>query len=189
MRYGIKWPVYAKQWDSMQIKPDRKVEIQHLAQIALDNKARYQKIEHVTGVPWYLVAMLHRRESDADFSTYLGNGEPLNRRTRLVPPGRGPFSSFEDGAIDALRLDKLTDVIDWRLEKLLYYCEIFNGAGYDQRGKPSPYVWGGTSIQQAGKYVSDGRWSSSSWDKQPGTAALLRAIMDLDPSVNPKRED
>ncbi len=188
MRYGIKWPEYAKQWDTMTIKPNRQAEFDRLAQFAIDNKARYEIIERKTGVPWELIAVIHRRESDADFHTYLGNGEPLNRRTRLVPRGRGPFASFEDGAIDALRLDGLSNVIDWRLEKMLYYCEIFNGAGYNNRGLPSPYVWGGTNIQRPGKYVADGQWSSSTWDGQPGCAPILATIAKLDPSVKFIRE-
>ena len=58
------------------------------------------------------------RESGADFSTYLGNGEPLTRRTRIVPKGRGPFKTWEDGAVDALRFDSLDDVLaeDWTIE-------------------------------------------------------------------------
>lgn len=188
MRYGIKWPVYAKQWDTMLIKPARVGEFERLAQFALDHKARYQTIETATGVKWYHVAVLHRRESDANFNTYLGNGEPLNRVTRLVPKGRGPFASFEDGAKDALHIDKLDAVIDWRLEKILYYCEIFNGTGYDMRGLPSPYIWGGTNIQKPGKYVADGKWSGSAIDTQPGCAPILATLARLDPTIQFVRE-
>src|SRR5580765_6249053 len=111
MRYGTKWPVYAQQWDAMVVKPARIAEFHHLAQFAFDNKARYQ--ESVAGqVPWYMVAIIHRRESDANFSTYLGNGDPLNRPTHNVPRGRGPFPTFQAGAHDALHLDGLDAVID-----------------------------------------------------------------------------
>ena len=44
------------------------------------------------------------RDSTFDFDTYLGTGEPLNRVTRLEPKGRGPFKSFEDGAVDAFKI-------------------------------------------------------------------------------------
>jgi lysozyme family protein len=147
MRYISKWPVYAHEWDHMILKSGRASEFKSYAQYAIAYKDQYLAIEKVTGVTWPHVAVLHRRESDADFNTYLGNGDPLNRKTVHVPRGRGPFKNFVDGAVDALRLDGLTTVQDWRLEKILYYCEIFNGTGYNNRGIPSPYIWGGTSIQ------------------------------------------
>lgn len=189
MRYGNKWPTYRDQWDRMTTKSARQKEFDGLAKHAVDHSRTYRVIEEQTGVPWPMIACLHRRESDANFNTYLGNGEPLNRKTRLVPRGRGPFASFEEGAIDALQLDGLTKVQDWRLEKVLYYWEIFNGAGYDARGLPSPYLWGGTNIQKPGKYVADGKWSSTATDSQPGCCPMLRAIMKLDPSIEFKRED
>lgn len=173
----------------MKINSSRKAEFDRYASKLLEHKSRYQEIEKRTGVPWTLIAVLHMRESDANFNTYLGNGEPLNRKTRLVPKGRGPFKSFEDGAVDALTLDRLTNVKDWRLEKMLYYAELFNGAGYDMRGLPSPYIWGGTNQQKAGKYVSDGRWNGRAWDGQPGVAPILASIAKLDPTVEFKRED
>jgi lysozyme family protein len=188
MRYGTKWPQYAAQLNRMVIKPSRLAELTRYAEFALAHKDTYLAVEKATGVTWPHVAVLHRRESDADFRTYLGNGDPLNRRTTHVPRGRGPFNSFQAGAIDALHLDGLDRVLDWRIEKVLYYCEVFNGAGYDMHGRPSPYVWGGTNIQQAGKYIADGEWSSSAWDSQPGCAPILALIVKLDPTVIYQRE-
>lgn len=189
MRYSKKWPQYAEWWNDMQIKPSRAKEFDKLAQYAMEHSQPYRVVEDQTGVPWPMIACLHRRESDANFNTYLGNGDPLNRRTIHVPKGRGPFASFEEGAIDALELDGLTKVTDWRLEKIMYYWEIFNGAGYDAHGIPSPYLWGGTNIQVPGKYVADGVWSSVAMDRQPGCCPLLKALMKLDPSIEYKRED
>jgi lysozyme family protein len=193
MRYASKWPVYAKQWDAMVIKAARMKEFTAYAQYAAaaSNKKIYQSIEAKTNVPWPLIAVLHRRESDANFGTYLGNGDSLKRRTVHVPAGRGPFTgpnAFVNGAIDALKLDGLSSVGDWRLEKALWYAEIFNGLGYENHGLPSPYIWGGTNIQRAGKYVSDGVWSSSAWDSQPGCAPILYLIAKLDASVQYGRE-
>lgn len=188
MRYGLKWPEYAKQWDAMRIAADRESYFEHVANYAIAHKATYQEIEARSGVTWPHVAIIHRRESDADFNTYLGNGDPLHEVSTHVPKGRGPFQTFADGAVDALKLDGLTSVIDWRLEKILYYCEIYNGTGYDARGLPSPYIWGGTNIQKPGKYVADGVFNSRVWDTQPGCAPMLFMISKFDQSVKLTRE-
>lgn len=173
----------------MVIKSNRVAEFNRYAGRLLANKERYVAIEKRTGVPWWLIAVLHMRESDANFGTYLGNGQSLKRRTTIVPKGRGPFASFEDGAVDALRIDRLTEVKDWRIEKALYYCEIFNGAGYHNKGLPSPYVWGGTNQQKPGKYVRDGVFSRTTWDGQPGCAPILATMAKLDPTIQFVRED
>src|SRR6185295_1862273 len=115
----------------------------------------YVPIEAVTGVPWYMIALIHLRESDNDFSKSLAQGDPWNRRSKHIPIS-GPFRSFADSAVWSLRHDGLTSVRDWRLEKQLYYQEIYNGTGYDNRGLPSPYLWGGTNVQRPGKFVRDG---------------------------------
>ncbi len=172
----------------MVIKPNRQAEFDLYAAQLLAHKSIYQAIEAKTGVPWWLVAVLHLRESNANFGTYLGNGQTLKRRTTIVPKGRGPFATFEDGAIDALKLDGLTDVKDWRLEKALFWTETFNGWGYSNKGLPSPYVFGGTNIQRPGKYVADGKWNGRVWDTQPGTAPLIATLAKLDHTISFIRE-
>lgn len=179
MRYSLMWPKYAKWWDSMRVNASRQLMFDRVAGFAVNNSDRYKAISKATGVPWPLIAVLHRRESDADFGTYLGNGQRLDRRTTIVPKGRGPFKTFEAGAIDALNIDGLSKVKDWRLEKMLYFCETFNGWGYAYHGLPSPYVWGGTNIQRPGKYVSDGHWNRHVMDVQPGCAPILAAIKKI----------
>lgn len=197
MRYAPKWPQYARQWDTMKINPACVQQFMSAAQFAFAHKDIYKRIEDSTGAPWALVAVLHKRESETDkngnplFSTYLGNGQPLSKRTTITPRGRGPFTgqdAFFNGALDALRIDGLSGVKDWRLEKALYYTELFNGAGYDMRGLPSAYVWGGTNIQKPGKFTSDGKWNGRVMDRQPGTAPLLWTIMKLDPTAILPRE-
>src|SRR5262245_9939904 len=187
--YRSKWPVYAKQWDKMAVKPDRIADIRGAAARLVAAKDRYLKAEKLTGVPWYMIAALHWRESAGNFRTQLAQGDPLNRRSTHVPRGRGPFKSWEAGAYDALvTLKKLNKVIDWRLEKILYHSERYNGWGYHFRGLPSPYIWGGSTIQRRGKFVADGEYSSTAWDTQPGVASLISQMMHLDPSIAPVRE-
>jgi lysozyme family protein len=186
--YGSTWPTYAKQWDGMTLKPSQLAEINATAKRLVAAKARYQAVEAKTGVPWYWIAATHEREASQSWSKSLAQGDPWNRVSTHVPRGRGPFPSWEAAAIDALQLDGVSRVKDWRLEKLLYYWELYNGWGYHNKGLPSPYVWGATSVQRPGKYVSDGVWSSTAVDKQLGTAAMLKAMMALDPSIKPIRE-
>jgi len=186
------WPRYAAWWDKMTINHARLAEFKAIAQFAVDHKGIYQAVTLLTAVPWELIAVLHRRESDADFHTYLGNGQSLNHRTTIVPKGRGPFlgsHAFIDGAVDALKLDGLAGVprLDI-IEKQLFWCETFNGWGYAARGLPSPYVFGGTSVQRPGKFVRDGVFDSHVMDPQPGCAPILATIAQLDPTVKFARE-
>lgn len=204
MRYSETWPVDAHRWDTMVIDPGKLAEIEACAQWALTHKDRYVAIEDMTardelgregkGIPWWMIAALHRRESDTDergnprFDTYLGNGQPLSHRTTIVPVGRGPFATFEAGALDAFKVDGLSSILDWRLEKVLYQVQLFNGVGYFLHGLPSPYVWAGTNIQHPGKYTSDGHFDPHKVDQQPGCAALIALMAKLDPSITFVRE-
>ena len=188
MRYAAKWPQYARWWDAMTINASRAEEFAKYALFAITNKAIYAAVSAATGLPWHMIAVIHRRESDANFDTYLGNGQPLDRVTTEVPRGRGPFKDFIAGAIDAVRQEGWSTIVDWRLEKELFYCEAFNGPGYDMRKVPSPYLWGGTNIQTRGKYVADGRFDPLELDTQPGCAPILKTIATLDTSVRFIRE-
>lgn len=183
------WPTYATQWNNMKIRPVRSGEFEDYAQFAIHNKTRYVEIADASGVPWEMIAVIHRRESNSRFDTYLGNGQPLSQVTTEVPRGRGPFhgpNAFFDGAIDALKVDGLSSVKDWRLEKMLYFCQAFNGFGYHG---PSPYIWGGTNIQERGKYIRDHVYDPNAWDTQPGCAPILWAIAQLDNTVHFTREE
>ena len=188
MRYSEKWPVYAAQWDKMVIKPDRAKEFELDARYAIVHKAQYQAVEAATGVPWPMIAVLHRREGAANFNTYLGNGQSLAHKTTEVPIGRGPFKDFLSGAIDAIKVEGWGNITDWRLEKMLYYEELFNGTGYAARDLPSPYIWGGTNIQRPGKFVADHDFRYGRMDPQPGTAPMMWMIAKLDPTVKYVRE-
>lgn len=187
MRYSAAWPVYAQEWDRMVINTSRRQGFEELAGYAITHKTEYQHVEAATGVPWAMVAVIHRREGDGNFSTYLGNGQSLRIRTTMVPRGRGPFPNFQAGALDALKIDGLTDVRDWRLEKQLFWLTGFNGWA-TVYGFKSPYIWGGTNIQVAGKFVRDGVYDPHVWDTQPGCAPLLATIAQLDPTVKFVRE-
>src|SRR5579871_1337266 len=70
--------------------------------VAPDAKARYQAVSARTGVPWFVIAVIHERECSQDWHGSLAQGDPWNARSVHVPSGRGPFASWEDAAVDAL---------------------------------------------------------------------------------------
>ncbi|WP_027535828.1 peptidoglycan-binding protein [Bradyrhizobium sp. WSM3983] len=179
---------YERNWANLEIRPVRLGEANATARKAINGKATYQQVERLTGVPWYFVALCHYRESNFDFDTYLGNGETLKRVTCLVPKGRGPFASFIDGAVDALRIQHFVGTQDWCIARTLYRLECFNGLGYHAKGVNSPYLYGGSTLYgpteaRGGKFVADHVFDSNHVDSQLGTAVILHAMMSLDSSI------
>lgn len=184
-------------WAKANIVPSRRAEVDHVAArlVAPFAKARYQAIEAATGVPWFIVAVIHERESGQDFNTQLGQGDPLGQISRHVPRGRGPFlnhpndppgqDAFYRGALDAL-IDCAPFASrwkDWTAGGALTLLESYNGFGYEAHGENTPYDWGATDQQQRGKYTGDGQFSSGVWDTQVGCAAMLKAMMVMDPTI------
>jgi hypothetical protein len=129
-------------------------------------------------VPWFWIGIVHNLEGNCNFSTYLGNGQSLSRRTTMVPPGRGPFKTWEDGAVDALNLLSLPQITDWSLPRCLYQFEAWNGFGYVKYNINSPYLWSFSSLYSCGKYVSDGEFDDSAVSAQCGAAVILKALID-----------
>jgi lysozyme family protein len=148
-------------------------------------KARYVSVAERTGVPWWFIAIVHEREADQKWDTQLGQGDPLGRVSVHDPKGRGPFETWEDGAVDALvRCPPFAGHNrDWTIGGLLTEFEQYNGLGYAERDLPSPYVWAGTNQYIRGKYVGDGVYNPNVVDQQPGCANLLMAMMTLDHSI------
>lgn len=148
-------------------------------------KSRYQAVEAKTGVPWPVIAVIHERESSQNWSRSLAQGDPWNRVSVNVPRGRGPFSSWEEAAIDALVKcgPYLARKTDWSIGGTLVNLEAYNGVGYAAKGRPSPYLWAGTDQYSSGKYVRDGVYDPNAVDRQPGCANLLKTMMALDPTI------
>jgi|SRR5882757_10420139 len=202
MRYETKWHEYAAHWNAMVIGPSHQHELDHAASTLLAEKSSFQSASaaiwdvqnqtRFSAIPWYMIAIILWRERDLSvplLEAYLGNGQSIRHRTTIEPRGRGPFPTFNAGCIDAVKIDGLDRVLDWRLEKILYYCEVLNGAGYNNRGVPSPYIWSFTSQYARGKYDYDGHYNYSLVDPQPGCAALLSTLAKLDKTIIFVRED
>lgn len=168
---------YRRLWDSA--KPTRLSDANKFADKILANRRRYEAVSAKTGVPFWFIAVTHMRESSCNFAGVLHNGEHIigtGRKTKLVPRNRGPFSSWEEAAIDALKLKGLHKITDWPVERTLYECERFNGWGYHSKGRISPYVWAGTQHYVSGKYVADHVYDSGHVDTQLGVAIVLKRL-------------
>lgn len=159
-----------------------------VAKKLVGNRARYLAVAKQSGVPWFVIAVIHQRESSGSFAGVLHNGQKIigtGRKTTLVPKGRGPFASWEEAAIDALVncAPYAARNTDWSVGGTLALLERYNGLGYYNRGLPSPYVWAGTDQYVKGKYIADGKFDPNHVDTQLGCAALLMAMQALDATV------
>jgi lysozyme family protein len=162
-------------------------------------KSRYQVVEKRTGVPWFIIAVIHERECSQSWTGSLAQGDPWNKPSVHVPANRGPFKSWEDAAVDALVncAPFAAKNTDWSAGGSLTMLERYNGLGYASGPverhangsvthyppQPSPYVWAGTSAYAKGKYVRDGEFDPNVVDQQLGCAGLILAMAVIDPSV------
>jgi lysozyme family protein len=172
---STRYPDFSYLYDNCKVYPSK--ELDNVVKKIISTANIYKEVERATGVPWELIAALNYRESSLDFKTYLGNGELLSRKTKLVPKGRGPFKTWSEGAIDALRYDKLDKKIINTPALMCAQAELFNGLGYRNKGIYSPYVWSGTSFYSTGKYTSDGIYNPIRRDSQLGVAAIIKGLI------------
>lgn len=170
---------YLNNWTNVKFTPSRLATAKTIVAKLAKNKESYSKVERLTGVPWWWILIVHNREASGRFDTYLGNGDPLDEVSTHVPAGRGPFPSWEAGAVDALKLKSLHKLKDWSIPRALYEFERYNGFGYALKGLPSPYVWAGSSIYTKGKYVEDHVYDPNVIDTQLGAATMLQALLSL----------
>lgn len=170
----------------------RNTQINEQAKKIVMNKSRYSFVSKATGVPWDVIGVIHYRESSGSFSGVLHNGQKIigtGKKTTLVPKGRGPFSTWEEAAIDALMNchPYAGKNKDWTIAGTLDILERYNGLGYRKKGLPSPYLWAGTDQYVKGKYVADGKYDSNHVDQQLGVAPLLMKLREVEkvPSESP----
>ena len=177
------YPWQVERWNKARVRADWKGRASAVAQRIKSHRTRYQKAEKSTGVPWHVIGVLHNMESGGSFTRHMHEGSPLTRRTRYVPKGRpkvgNPPFTWEESAYDALYRLKRMDRYNWSdLGTKLQRIELYNGAGYQKYHKDiaSPYLWSGTTLYTRGKYVVDGKWSSTAVSKQVGCAAVMKFL-------------
>lgn len=169
-----------------------------VANSLVKSRDRFLAMSGKTEVPWAVIAVIKQRESgnDPKFLGNIANGQPWTQRTTIVPKGRGPFSSWEEAALDALIncAPQAAKWKDWSPGGALTLLELYNGTGYANGPKdaetgivyppqPSPYVWSGTDQYKSGKYVRDHVYKPDVVDAQLGCAGLILAMMEIDPSI------
>jgi lysozyme family protein len=167
------------------INPNKQNEVDRVCEKIIENKARYLTIQNRTGVPWYFVAVIHLREASFNFKTYLGNGDPLNKPSVHEPKNRGPFATWEDGAIDALQNEGFANKNDWSLGMIFKRLEWYNGSGYRYvDGKmtgttplnASPYIYNYTPFYTKGGSVEDHSFYPNWVDDNAGCMAVLKQL-------------
>lgn len=170
--------------DSKMIVEDKWVsEAKITTDLALHFRRRYEAVAAKTGVPWYVVAALHLRESNFNFAKHIHNGDPLSARTVRVPANRpemgSPPFTWEESCMDALHLEGFAANINWSVGHTFYLLERFNGFGYRIVGATymvSPYIYSGSRYYGTGKYTSDGKFDMKVIDKQLGVMPFLKML-------------
>lgn len=188
-------PWYRRMFAACEIDPGYESEVAHSVETVergfdtyLEVAKRLKFKEDYLEFFAYILGAIHFKEASCNFSGVLHNGEKIigtKRKTILVPKGRGPFSTWEDAAVDAIsmngsRWERLkggsTDIGD-----VLYALERYNGTGYITgagRDENSPYLWARSNINDdKGKYVSDGKFDRNyTTQKTTGAAVILKEL-------------
>jgi lysozyme family protein len=173
---------YNNLYQTMIIKKERLTSVVNKVDFFKSIQPKYSDIELATGIPWWIVCLIHHMESGNDFRRHLHNGDPLTAKTVQVPKNRplegNPPFTFEESAIDALEYDRIDLVQKWDIATTLHLFEGFNGWGY-RRYHPkvkTPYLWSFCSHYTKGKYVSDGKFDNNAVSQQIGIACLLKEM-------------
>ncbi len=175
---------YGTLFDTCRVRDENRREVDETVKKILRNRHRYEGVGAQTGVPWYVIAVIHSLECGLKFDRHLHNGDPLSKKTRNVPQGRPPGDppfTWEFSARDALTYDDLTRWTHWGLAGTLYRLEAYNGWGYRRNdyGVLSPYLWSYSNHYTRGKFVRDRVFDPEARSKQCGAAVLLKALEEI----------
>ena len=175
-------------------RADKVDEIDHVARglvraLALQH---FGAITSQTGIPIVVQATICHREygeNGAMFNRNPGQGDPLTHPSTHVPKGRPPSDhwpvTWDEAALDAFTVcDRLNaNSAPWSLPYACWKWEYYNGGGYRAHGLRTPYVVGGTNLQQPGKYVGDSEWDPRHMDEQLGCLPIAMRMIELEPQL------
>ena len=186
---------YRRLFDTCSVRDNRAAEVESAIGTMISNLARYQRVADVIEMPWFVIAVIHLMESSLQFDRHLHNGDPLTERTTHVPSGRpltgSPPFTWEESAMDALRLERMDRWSDWSVPGTLYKLEGYNGWGYRKYHPEvlSPYLWSYSNHYARGKYVADGTFSNTAVSRQMGAAVVLRRMAEKNLAVFDPEQD
>lgn len=183
-RYETLIPEYFALWTELVFRKERLATIDRFCDGITHGRDRYRSVSAATGVPWYVIGVIHALEASLDFGAHLHNGDPLSDYTVNEPKGRPnahrPPFSWEESAVDALEFDRLTGIRFWPIERICYALELFNGFGYRlfHPEVKSPYLWSFSNHYERGKYIKDKVWSPIAVSKQCGAIVILKRMAE-----------
>jgi lysozyme family protein len=173
---------YLELWESAVISREalHRQDLDWICRIILIHEQIYQQVQASTGVPWFVAACIHSRESDLNFKKHLHNGDPLTNRTVNVPKGR-PVHGYPTFAWEVSAADALTDFWKpkvWNIAGCLEFFERYNGLGYQRCGINSPYLWDYTQHYTKGLFVRDGKFDPTKHEVRAGCVAIMKSLQE-----------
>jgi lysozyme family protein len=176
----FKNPDFQFLWDTAVINPDKVKTVAAVCAAIKANQGRYEGVSKITGVPWQVIAVIHRMECSGRFDRHLHEGSPLTGRTINVPKGRPvngqPPFQWEESAVDALGYDGASRIKDWNIVATLTFLQRYNGTGYLRKGIYSPYLFSFTNHYVKGKFIKDGVYSAEAVSQQIGCVPMLKML-------------
>jgi lysozyme family protein len=172
---------YKELWETMEILPEREQAVMDAALRVQRGWTAYLCVQARTGVPASVIGAIHLMECNCDFQRGIHNGQPWARKTTLTPKGRGPFATWDDGAVFALEYDKMVGKSNWSVGWVAKRLERYNGLGYANRQLESPYLWSFSNHGLGlGKFIGDGEYDPEAVSEQVGCMPLLAALKGVE---------
>ena len=172
---------YLNLWQRCVVNPDSSSQIDAAVKRIKSHEALYQQAVAGTKIPWFCVGIIDEMECGCDQTKHIHNGDPLMKRTVQVPAGRptsgdGPFTKLES-ITDWIQLKHWNQWHDWDVASILFRFEANNGFAYRNYRVNTPYLWSGSNLYTAGKFIKDRVYSKTAISKQIGAALLLKAFV------------
>lgn len=176
-----------KLWSTCNILPEHSAETKEIASQIIKNKSSYEEVSKVTGIPFYVIGILHFLEASFE-NCWLANGDSLDGRTVNEPAGLipdvDPPYTFEQAAIYSLQYDAM-DSHQWEDASIPYVLSVleqWNGLGVFEHHQPrvSAYLWAGCNHYADngyGKYIADNQWDDDAVSEQIGAAAIIKQLV------------
>lgn len=180
---------YRRMWNLCEIDPGKEEQVKRTMGIIKGSLVRYQYVAKKLGAVntenfAYILGVIHYKEASCNFKGVLHNGERIigtGKKTSLVPKGRGPFETWEEAAIDAIKIESSR----WKkllsgsqdIGDILWCIERYNGTGYINgagKSETTPYLWACSNINDGvGLYTSDGKYDPNAPTGASAGAGLL----------------